>query len=106
MSARAGDIGLRGRQLGAIGEQGLDLADAAQHDWVFGPIFVDEQRIADVPAEDVSNLENASRTTAAAYKYQDADTPAASLIRASHCSVQAVIRNEKLDTFDSGIPCQ
>ncbi|MGA7119338.1 MAG: hypothetical protein WBY94_04530 [Polyangiaceae bacterium] len=59
-----------------------------------------------LPAEDVSNLENASRTTAAAYKYQDADTPAASLIRASHCSVQAVIRNEKLDTFDSGIPCQ
>jgi hypothetical protein len=59
-----------------------------------------------LPAEDVSNLENASRTTAAAYKYQDADTPAASLIRASHCSVQAVIRNEKLDAFDSGIPCQ
>jgi len=59
-----------------------------------------------LPAEDISNIENASRTSAAAYNYQDADTPAAALIRASHCAIQAVIRDQKLDTFDSGIPCQ
>jgi hypothetical protein len=55
--------------------------------------------------EDVTNIENAVRTSAAAYKYEDASAPAAALIRASHCSLKAVVRNEKLAPFDSGIDC-
>jgi hypothetical protein len=57
-------------------------------------------------AESVQDIENAARTSAAAYKYEDASTPAAALIRASHCANQAVIRNEKLAPIDSGIACQ
>jgi hypothetical protein len=61
---------------------------------------------AQLSTEDVSNIENASKTSAAAYRYQDADTAAAALIRATNCSLQAVIRNENLDVPDSGIKCQ
>ena len=56
--------------------------------------------------ESKTDVENATKTSAAAYRYMDADTPAAALIRASHCANQSVIRNEKLDPVDSGIPCQ
>jgi hypothetical protein len=57
-------------------------------------------------AESKKDIENAAKTSAAAYRYEDAATPAAALIRASHCANQAVIRIEKLDPLDSGIVCQ
>jgi hypothetical protein len=57
-------------------------------------------------SESKQDIENAAKTSAAAYRYMDADTPAAALIRASHCADQAVIRNEGLDPVDSGVPCQ
>jgi hypothetical protein len=59
-------------------------------------------------AESAKKVENAARTSAAAYRYEgaaDADTPAAALILTTHCSLEAVIRDEKLQPFDSGAPC-
>jgi hypothetical protein len=52
------------------------------------------------------NLTNAAKTAAAAYRYQDASTPAAALMRASFCSDQAALVDEKLPTIDAGIACQ
>ena len=57
-----------------------------------------------LPPEDVANVENAAKTSAAAYRYVDGG-PAGALIRATHCSVAAVIRNEKLPPLDAGIGC-
>ena len=59
-----------------------------------------------LPVEDVNNIENAARSSAMAYKYMDADSNGAQLICATHRSVQAIIRDQKLDAYDSGIPCQ
>lgn len=59
-----------------------------------------------LPVEDVNNLENAARSSAMAYKYMDADSNAGLLICATHRSVQAVIRDQQLAVYDSGIPCQ
>jgi len=56
--------------------------------------------------EDVTDLQNAAKTSAAAYHYQDAGTASAALIRATHCSVVAVLRDQKRDAPDSGIECQ
>ena len=59
-----------------------------------------------ISAESKTDIENAAKTSAAAYKYASDDTPAGALIRATHCSVQAVIRNESLKYIDSGISCE
>ena len=59
-----------------------------------------------LPAEDATDVENAAVSSALAYKYLDADSNAAILICATHRSVQAVIRDQKLAPVDAGIPCQ
>jgi hypothetical protein len=59
-----------------------------------------------LPDADVHNIENAAHSSAMAYKYLDADSNAAILVCATQASVQAVIRDQKLDPFDSGTPCQ
>jgi hypothetical protein len=53
-----------------------------------------------------TNITNAAKTSAAAYRYQDAGSPAAALIRASHCSDQAALLDQNLPTVDSGIECK
>lgn len=55
--------------------------------------------------ESVKDVEDATRTSAMADRYRDAGDPASDLNVATHCALQAVIRNEKLAPFDSGIPC-
>jgi len=59
-----------------------------------------------LPAADAKDIENAARSSAMAYRYLDADSNQALLICATHRSVQAVIRDQHLDPFDAGIPCQ
>jgi hypothetical protein len=59
-----------------------------------------------LPAEDAKDIENAAHSSAMAYKYLDADSNAAILVCATQAAVQAVIRDQKLDPFDSGTPCQ
>lgn len=56
-------------------------------------------------SESKTDIQHAARDTAAAYEHEDAAAPAGALIRAAHCAVQGVIRNEKLDAVDSGITC-
>jgi hypothetical protein len=58
-----------------------------------------------LPPADVTDLENAARTSAYAYGHT-AGTPEGILIKATHCSVEAVIRNQKLPPFDAGIACE
>lgn len=55
---------------------------------------------------DRDDLENAQRLDAFAYRYQDAATPGAALVRGAYCSTSAVIRDQKLSGFDAGIACQ
>jgi hypothetical protein len=57
-----------------------------------------------LPAADAANLENAARTSGYAYLHEDGG-PQSILIKATHCSVQAVIRNQKLPPYDAGIAC-
>lgn len=58
-------------------------------------------------SESKKDIENAAKTSAAAYRYADAETPAGALIRASFCANAAVIRNENLEPVDGGsIQCQ
>jgi hypothetical protein len=57
-----------------------------------------------LPDVDVANLENAARTSAAAYRYEEAGA-AHVLIFATHCSLQAVLRDQKLAPLDAGVPC-
>ncbi len=59
-----------------------------------------------LPAEDAQDVENAAASSAMAYRYMDADSNQAILICATQRSVQAVIRDQHLDPFDSGTPCQ
>lgn len=56
-------------------------------------------------SESATDVQDATRLTAASYAHQDAGTAGAALIRQAHCSLQAVIRNEKLSPVDAGIPC-
>ena len=53
---------------------------------------------------DKNNLKNAAELTSMAYRYQDAG-PAQALDRGAHCAVRAVLRNNMIDTPDSGIVC-
>jgi hypothetical protein len=59
-----------------------------------------------LPSEDAKDIENAARSSAMAYRYMDADSNPALLICATQKSVQAVIRDQHLEPFDAGIPCQ
>lgn len=59
-----------------------------------------------LPPEDVKDLENAARTSAAAYRHASDGGPEGALIRATYCSVSAVIRDQKLDGYDGGVLCQ
>jgi hypothetical protein len=52
-----------------------------------------------------TNLTNSAHLTERAYAYLDAGSAPAALIRAAHCSTQAVLRDEKIGTIDSGIEC-
>ncbi len=56
--------------------------------------------------ESKTDIAHAANDTAAAYKHEDPTTAQGALVKGAHCAVQAVIRNEKLDPIDSGIPCQ
>lgn len=55
--------------------------------------------------ESAKDVENAVRTSAMVDRYRDAGDPASDLNVATHCALQAVVRNEHLAPFDSGIPC-
>jgi hypothetical protein len=57
-------------------------------------------------SESKTDIKNATNDTAAAYQHEDPTTAQGALVRGAHCAMQAVIRNEKLDPIDSGIPCQ
>jgi hypothetical protein len=59
-----------------------------------------------LPPADAQDIENAAHLSAAAYRYVDADSNVAILLCATQASVQAVIRDQKLEPFDSGTPCQ
>jgi hypothetical protein len=52
-----------------------------------------------------ANLTNAARLTERAYFYQDASSAAGALDRGAFCSIQAVLRDEKLGQIDSGVNC-
>ena len=56
--------------------------------------------------ESKADIKNAANDTAAAYKHEDQASPSGALVKAAHCAVQAVIRNEQLEPVDSGIQCQ
>lgn len=54
---------------------------------------------------DKANLANAARLDGMAYRYEDASTPSAALVRGAYCATAAVLRDQKLPAVDAGIPC-
>jgi hypothetical protein len=52
-----------------------------------------------------TNLVNAAHLTEASYHYLDAGSAPAALERGAFCSINAVLRDEKLGPLDSGIVC-
>ena len=55
--------------------------------------------------ESQMDVENSTRATALALQHLASGSIEYALTLAAHCADQAVIRNERLPTIDSGLPC-